>query len=166
MDDKSRTAASTFLSYVLRHEPDAVGISLDSQGWVSVHELPQPLDRAPSDEVSASCWMRRSQCRTSVRRGRGKGSPKTRKAERAAAEVREVRLKSLASREEEAWSEVGRLVSTKMPINYDAAVQMLSDLRELDSRRGTREFSTRLKALRELHYSKVSFQRKLKEAAL
>ena len=30
---------SKFLSFVLRHRPDSVGISLDSQGWVLVDEL-------------------------------------------------------------------------------------------------------------------------------
>lgn len=39
MDEKSRTAASKFLSYVLRHEPAAVGIALDAAGWVAVDVL-------------------------------------------------------------------------------------------------------------------------------
>jgi putative RNA 2'-phosphotransferase len=30
---------SKFLSFVLRHRPDAIGISLDSQGWVPVDDL-------------------------------------------------------------------------------------------------------------------------------
>ena len=30
---------STFLSFVLRHKPDAIGLSLDPQGWVSIDEL-------------------------------------------------------------------------------------------------------------------------------
>lgn len=30
---------SKFLSFVLRHRPDSIGISLDSQGWISVDEL-------------------------------------------------------------------------------------------------------------------------------
>lgn len=33
------TRASKFLSYVLRHRPDSIGISLDRHGWASVHEL-------------------------------------------------------------------------------------------------------------------------------
>ena len=43
---------SKFLSYVLRHEPDAIGLDLDAQGWASVDELiaraaakGTPLDR-------------------------------------------------------------------------------------------------------------------------
>jgi putative RNA 2'-phosphotransferase len=30
---------SKFLSYVLRHKPDAVGLTLDPQGWISIDEL-------------------------------------------------------------------------------------------------------------------------------
>lgn len=58
MDEKSRTAASKFLSYVLRHEPTAVGITLDPGGWVAVDALldacaqhGRHLSRAELDEV-------------------------------------------------------------------------------------------------------------------
>jgi putative RNA 2'-phosphotransferase len=33
------TRLSKFLSYVLRHKPDAIGLTLDSQGWASIDEL-------------------------------------------------------------------------------------------------------------------------------
>jgi putative RNA 2'-phosphotransferase len=33
------TALSKFLSLVLRHEPQAIGLVLDDAGWVSTHEL-------------------------------------------------------------------------------------------------------------------------------
>lgn len=39
MTDRKLTEASKFLSYVLRHEPQAIGLELDSQGWASVDEL-------------------------------------------------------------------------------------------------------------------------------
>jgi len=32
---------SKFLSFVLRHKPDAIGLVLDAQGWVSIDELVQ-----------------------------------------------------------------------------------------------------------------------------
>lgn len=61
MDEKSRTAASKFLSYVLRHEPGTIGIVLDSAGWVDVDLLlaacaghGHPLSRAELDEVVAT----------------------------------------------------------------------------------------------------------------
>jgi RNA:NAD 2'-phosphotransferase (TPT1/KptA family) len=33
------TQLSKFLSFVLRHQPDAIGLSLDQQGWASVDDL-------------------------------------------------------------------------------------------------------------------------------
>jgi putative RNA 2'-phosphotransferase len=52
---------SKFLSYVLRHRPDAIGIELDSEGWTGIDALiaaaardGRRLDRALIDEVVAS----------------------------------------------------------------------------------------------------------------
>ncbi len=37
---------SKFLSYVLRHEPGAIGIKLDSQGWANIHFLIEGANQA------------------------------------------------------------------------------------------------------------------------
>ena len=37
--DKENTRISKFLSYVLRHRPDEIGIELDAQGWVTIDAL-------------------------------------------------------------------------------------------------------------------------------
>ena len=37
--DKSYTKISKFLSFVLRHRPEEIGIRLDPQGWVSIDDL-------------------------------------------------------------------------------------------------------------------------------
>ena len=54
----SMTRASKFLSYVLRHKPEAIGLSLDAQGWAAIDDLvrlsnaaKQPLSRAMIAEV-------------------------------------------------------------------------------------------------------------------
>lgn len=39
MKPKDRTRLSKFLSLVLRHRPDEIGIELDPAGWVDVNEL-------------------------------------------------------------------------------------------------------------------------------
>ncbi len=39
MNEKHKTKISKFLSLVLRHEPAAVGLSLDENGWADVAEL-------------------------------------------------------------------------------------------------------------------------------
>ena len=54
-------ATSKFLSYVLRHAPDSIGITLDAQGWVAIDQLldrctkhGKALTRALLDEVVAN----------------------------------------------------------------------------------------------------------------
>lgn len=66
MDEKTRTATSKLLSFVLRHEPDAVGIALDSGGWVDVDVLLEacakhgrPLSRTELEEVVATSSKQR-----------------------------------------------------------------------------------------------------------
>lgn len=39
MNEKQVTKASKFLSYVLRHEPQSIGLQLDSDGWVDIDVL-------------------------------------------------------------------------------------------------------------------------------
>jgi len=39
MNEKQITKASKFLSFVLRHEPQAIGLTLDSDGWADIDEL-------------------------------------------------------------------------------------------------------------------------------
>ncbi|APG31153.1 RNA 2'-phosphotransferase [Granulibacter bethesdensis] len=36
---QSLTTASKFLSYILRHKPDAIGLTLDPEGWANIQEL-------------------------------------------------------------------------------------------------------------------------------
>jgi putative RNA 2'-phosphotransferase len=56
----SLTATSKFLSFVLRHEPGAIGLTLDAQGWADIDELlarcaahGRPLTRALLERVVA-----------------------------------------------------------------------------------------------------------------
>lgn len=43
MNEKERTRVSRFLSLVLRHKPQEIGLQLDGQGWTDVAEL---IDKA------------------------------------------------------------------------------------------------------------------------
>lgn len=61
MNKQRATAVSKFLSLVLRHQPETVGITLDSAGWVGVQELLDalrknsfPVSEAELQEVVAS----------------------------------------------------------------------------------------------------------------
>jgi putative RNA 2'-phosphotransferase len=39
MTEQQRTKISKRLSYILRHAPDSVGLTLDENGWANVHDL-------------------------------------------------------------------------------------------------------------------------------
>lgn len=39
MDEKRKTKVSRFLSLILRHQPEAVGLKLDENGWARVDDL-------------------------------------------------------------------------------------------------------------------------------
>lgn len=61
MNDRDRLELSRFLSLVLRHRPERIGVTLDSAGWVSVSELVSraraagvALDEATLREIVAS----------------------------------------------------------------------------------------------------------------
>ncbi len=45
MNEKERRKKSKFLSLVLRHQPDTIGIELDPAGWVDVEVLLSALTR-------------------------------------------------------------------------------------------------------------------------
>ncbi len=46
MTPKQATRTSKFLSLVLRHKPETIGVTLDEQGWVSVDELLEKMTAA------------------------------------------------------------------------------------------------------------------------
>lgn len=48
---KSTTEISKFLSYVLRHKPDAIGLELDPEGWANIDELIRKADIELSKEL-------------------------------------------------------------------------------------------------------------------
>jgi putative RNA 2'-phosphotransferase len=51
MDKKAVVSTSKFLSLILRHQPETIGIELDENGWVDVDEL---LDKAGKHGKSIS----------------------------------------------------------------------------------------------------------------
>jgi putative RNA 2'-phosphotransferase len=66
MDEKQRTRTSKFLSLVLRHEPERIGLALDASGWAKVDELLTKcrahgvaLERAELKEIVATNGKKR-----------------------------------------------------------------------------------------------------------
>lgn len=104
---------------------------------------------------------------------------------REAAEARRKHLDSLVGKESQLWSDVESLVISKQPKNYDQAVKLLLDLRDLEARsressrpaaggvlkapgaRGSgSSFRLRLEKLRFEHSGKPSFMQRLAAAGL
>lgn len=64
--NKPLIEASKFLSYVLRHRPDSIGLALDREGWADITALiagathaGTPLDRTTVEQVVATSDKRR-----------------------------------------------------------------------------------------------------------
>ena len=83
------------------------------------------------------------------------------------AKARESYLDGLAKRVDGAWREAEGMVESKKPTEYDRAVRLVTDLRDLADRDGEiDEFRGRLRTLRDRHAKKVSFMGRLDEAGL
>ena len=88
-----------------------------------------------------------------------------REQQRAAARQR--RLGELARDPETARADAERLISTKLPAHYDAAVTLLSDLQEIaQSEDQAQAFARRFTTLREAHLRKPSLIARFDRAGL
>jgi uncharacterized Zn finger protein len=87
--------------------------------------------------------------------------------ERSAAVARQRHLDTIAVDQPAAWQQVEDLIATKKPREYDIAVQLLVDLRDLGERDGnTASFRQRLAELRAVHARKPSLLERLELAGL
>lgn len=79
------TKTSRFLSLILRHKPEAVGISLDEHGWANVTDLIRgmraagyPISKTILEEVVATDNKQRysfDECKTRIRANQGHSIP-------------------------------------------------------------------------------------------
>jgi hypothetical protein len=87
--------------------------------------------------------------------------------EHARALARQRRLDELARDEEAAWARVDTMISTRKPAEYDAAVALLTDLRDLaDHNARQHEFTQRCAALRQSHARKPNLLDRMNRAHL
>ncbi|MCI0701060.1 MAG: hypothetical protein L0241_08250 [Planctomycetia bacterium] len=95
---------------------------------------------------------------------------KAKEAARKAREREEARarhLELLVGREDDLWDQVEAAIRTKLPKQYDAAIELLRDLRDLAERSGTgTAFASRVQELRNTHQKKPSFLARLDKANL
>jgi hypothetical protein len=82
--------------------------------------------------------------------------------DRAAALARDKRLATLVDQQEQAWQRVDRLIAVRKAAEYDAAVALLSDLREVSRRQDRLEaYDQRVARLRLAHQRKTTFIERL-----
>ena len=106
-------------------------------------------------------WERRE---ASARR---REDDRRRRHEKAAAEARALRLAELAKDADAAWDRVDALIATKKPKEYDDAVMLLVDLRDLAFLAGgTDGFEERMRLLRVRHARKASLLDRLARVRL
>lgn len=78
-----------------------------------------------------------------------------------------LKKQNIAGREDELWLEVNALVSGKRPADYNQALQLLLDLRELATKKSEKPlFNSRLEKLRREHRRKSSMMKRLDNAGL
>ena len=76
-------------------------------------------------------------------------------------------LDQLGKREAAAWNQIAAHIQKRQPNEYDKAVTLLTDLRDVAVRRGrVPAFQSALEKLRRAHSSKSSFLRRLEKAKL
>ena len=79
--------------------------------------------------------------------------------------ARDRHLAGLAKRESQAWQRVDVLIATKRPRDYDAAVGLLSEVREVNARKGhAGRFAQRISELKVAHATKPSLLARLRKA--
>jgi hypothetical protein len=123
------------------------------------------LPRRTVAELLDTAWEHRQR---REKRAEAQRAAEQARREQQRAEARRKRLDELARDPEAAWAEAERLISTKAPAQYDAAVTLLKDLQELAQRPGGhyQEFGRRYAALRQAHSRKPSLVSRLDRAGL
>ncbi len=110
----------------------------------------------------ATPWSRRRTRKASERAARERA-----RREREQAEARTKYLDELARRESATWREVEELIATKRPKDYDRAITLLVDLRDLAGRSGrAAEAEARARELRRRHGNKPSLLKRFDDKKL
>lgn len=87
--------------------------------------------------------------------------------ERERAVIRKKYLIELGKRGDQVWRQIDELISTKRQTDYDEAVKLLVDLRDINKGKGDgKAFKEKLDNIRENHSRKPSLMRRLKDAGL
>ena len=89
------------------------------------------------------------------------------KREREEAEKRKKHLESFVGKESDLWAKVEKPIAAKQPKQYDKAISVLRDLRDLADMEGrSSEFLPRMSALYREHERKTALLNRFRKARL
>lgn len=109
----------------------------------------------------ATALLQERKKREAVRKAREKVE-----REAAAKEKRQKHLASLRGLEKKLWEHVDAHIATRNPGEYDEAVEILKDLRDLAGEKGAAQFSSALRRLCATHSKKTTLMERLRKAGL
>jgi hypothetical protein len=170
-------ALRSWIAELPRDERDAIlfrlihgetGLAAELRRRARAATTPDENGTSPSGRTLGELWSA-AETRTSERKQREAEAARQERVRRMeeATRAREAHLRSLIGQEGALWHQIETGVRTKKPKEYDRAVEILRDLRDLAEREGkTSELTTRLSALRDTHGSKPSFIARLDKARL
>jgi hypothetical protein len=152
---------------LLNGEPEAARRALlrklRSAGAANVSPPGVKTDRTAGALVAAANAI--AEARRRAQKERAAKEKARREAEAAAERVKY--LDRLAGREEKVWGEIEAKVGSKLQAEYDAAIALLKDLRELSVRDGAaRSFEARVRALQARHVKQVTFVKRLQKVGM
>ena len=133
--------------------------------WRQAHAADAPA-AAQSKRTASTLW-RLSETLAEEERRRKAAAEARQQAERQrqAAAQRQQYLASLATREAQVWQEVSALLSTTQPKNYQEAVKLLGDLRDVASDRGALpQWEAHLTEFRQRYARKSSLMQRFNHA--
>ena len=121
---------------------------------------------ARSTRTADQLWHVRNTLAEEARRRKAEEAARQRaERERKAAAERRQYLTSLATREASVWQEVGTLLGTTVQKNYDEAVRLLRDLRDIATDRGdVALWETRVVDFRQRYARKSSLMERFAKA--
>ena len=130
---------------------------------------PGPLAAAARTDRTAGALLAAARQNTErrLREAAERTARKRARLEAEAAVKREKYLDELAAREDAAWSIVESKVESRLQSEYDDAVKLLKDLRDLSVRGGAlRSFESRVRTLHARHLKKSTFVERLQKAGM
>ena len=117
--------------------------------------------------VSELCSAAERRTEDRNRKAAERASREKARREREKAAARAEYLTDLEKRDPKIWDEIRTMIATGKPADYDEAVRLLGDLRDLGTRSGrAEEVQNRIRQLRDKHSRKWSFVQRLERAGL